>query len=493
MLDRYELVAPLARGGMGSVHLARLPGAGGFQRLYAIKVMHPHLAEEPEFADRLLDEARIAALIHHPNAVPIVDVCHSPRGFYLVMDYVDGVTLARLLSATAKLPFRDRVRASLRVILDALAGLHAAHELCDDDGNSLGIVHRDVSPANIMVGSDGVGRITDFGIALAASRIVSSRPGLLKGKPSYMAPEQVTALPVDRRADLFAMGTVLWEALTGRRLFQAEVEVGVLMQVIGAEIYPPSSLVAEVPSTIDAVCAKALDRNVANRWESARAMRSALEAAAAGEGLLAGAHEVADLLGVTFAEEFASRRALLRDHSRGTGNTNPAGLGLRDPDAAVTRPIAVIPVPTPVTDSRSIPAIELASIEGPPPSSGLAATAPVKTPLQRRRAQWVVPVVAGSLALIAISAGVALRRPPAAPSPNRFPLGSVVASRPTPVPAAVIAVPSLLPAVAPSVHDAGGVTPVVTRPRRVERPASVRARPAAPAAPTIEENPYLRR
>ena len=224
MLDRYELITLLARGGMGSVYLARLPGAGGFQRLYAIKVMHPHLAEETEFVGMLLDEARIAARIHHPNAVPIVDVCHSTRGFYLVMDYIDGVTLARLLSATTTLPWRERTRAAIRVIIDALSGLHAAHELTDDDGRPLGIVHRDVSPQNIMAGADGVGRITDFGIALAASRIVASRPGLIKGKPSYMSPEQVSAAIADRRADVFAMGIVLWEALTNKRLFQAEVE-----------------------------------------------------------------------------------------------------------------------------------------------------------------------------------------------------------------------------------------------------------------------------
>lgn len=500
MLDRYELIAPLARGGMGSVHLARLPGAGGFQRLYAIKVMHPHLAEETEFVDMLLDEARIAARIHHPNAVPIVDVCHSPRGFYLVMDYIDGVNLSRLLSATASLPWRERTRVALRVIVDALAGLHAAHDLTDDEGTPLGIVHRDVSPQNIMVGADGVGRITDFGIALAASRIVASRPGLIKGKPSYMSPEQVSAVPADRRADVFAMGIVLWEALTQKRLFHAEMEVGALMQVMAAEIKAPSAVAPEVPPALDAVCMKALQRPVGDRWQSAREMGAALESAAAAEGLLASSHEVADVMRVALKDEFAARRALIRDHARGSVSAG-RGRGPNGTDELATGPTAFVRTPARVGDSRSIPAIEVSSqvraVAHAAASSPAAAPRPAAP---RPRPAWVVPVIGLSAGSLALGLGLALGRTPVAPSPNVVrpaAVTPVVVAPPAPAPVAAPPVaPALVAAPAPSVvADASVAAPLASRPaRRPERPPVSRPAPTpSPTQPAIEQNPYLRR
>jgi len=516
MLDRYELIAPIARGGMGSVHLARLPGAGGFQRLYAIKVMHPHLAEETEFVGVLLDEARIAARIHHPNAVPIVDVCHSPRGFYLVMDYIDGVNLAKMLSATATIPWRARTRAALRIIIDALAGLHAAHELTDDEATHLGIVHRDVSPQNIMVGSDGVGRITDFGVALAASRIIASRPGLIKGKPSYMSPEQISAASVDRRADLFAMGIVLWEALTSGRLFHAEMEVGALMQVMAAEIKAPSTVAPEVPASIDAVCMKALERPADNRWQTARAMAEALEAAAVAADLLAPAHEVADVLRAAFVEEFAARKALIRDHARGTSVSAPRGR-LSQADVLGTSPTAFVVTPARVSDSKSIPAIEVASdgrgMRSPVLPDGRPSVDPQVA--ARQRPAWVVPVVVGAVALLTLTAGLALHKSPQAPSPNVHAATSPPRPEPpvtpppvtpppvaVPVPpAALVAAPVVVPAVDASVAAAVVAAPAALiaapRPaqhsRRPDRNPTEPARQTPSTHPSIEENPYLRR
>ena len=168
LLDRYEVIAEIAKGGMGTVYLARLSGAGGFERLMALKVMHEHLAEDDTFVTMLLDEARTAAHIHHPNAVGITDVVESPVGYYLVMDYVDGFPLSHIVTHPG-LSERDRIRAGSRLIVDAANGLHAAHTAKDPKGVKLGIVHRDVSPQNVLVGRDGTGRIVDFGIALAAS------------------------------------------------------------------------------------------------------------------------------------------------------------------------------------------------------------------------------------------------------------------------------------------------------------------------------------
>src|SRR4051794_37738388 len=175
---------------MATVFLARLGGVGGFQRFVAIKRLHPHLAGEPEFVQMFLDEARLAALLHHPHVVPILEVGTSENGYYLVMEYVEGDTLARImaraLSGSAIVPRAIAVR----IILDALAGLHAAHELSDAMGQPIGLVHRDVSPQNLLVGVDGSARLTDFGVARATSRLSSTRAGKLKGKLAYMSPEQ---------------------------------------------------------------------------------------------------------------------------------------------------------------------------------------------------------------------------------------------------------------------------------------------------------------
>ncbi len=234
-VDRYELIGEIASGGMATVYLARLTGVGGFQRFVAMKRLHPHLAGEAEFVEMFLDEARLAAGIHHPNVVPILEVHASPIGYYLVMEYIEGDTLARLLARSASKGQRLPVPIVLRVMLDTLAGLHAAHELRDDHGDPVHLVHRDVSPQNVLVGSDGVARITDFGVARAASRLTATRVGQLKGKIAYMAPEQAAGVEeLDRRADVFSAGIVVWEALASRRLFKAENEAATLSRDVGA-------------------------------------------------------------------------------------------------------------------------------------------------------------------------------------------------------------------------------------------------------------------
>ncbi|HLM75303.1 MAG TPA: serine/threonine-protein kinase, partial [Polyangiaceae bacterium] len=170
-IGRYEVIRAIASGGMATVHLARTVGEGGFERLVAIKVMHPHIATDPAFVAMFLDEARLAARIRHPNVVATHDVQKSPAGVFLVMDYIDGPSLHHVLRSLHE---RDRVLPldiTLRIIGDALAGLHAAHELCGDNGEPLNLVHRDISPDNILVGNDGLARITDFGVARAESRI----------------------------------------------------------------------------------------------------------------------------------------------------------------------------------------------------------------------------------------------------------------------------------------------------------------------------------
>ena len=236
VVDRYELIGELASGGMATVYLARITGVGGFQRFVALKRLHPHLALDAEFIEMFLDEARLAAGIHHTNVVPILEVnANQAIGYYLVMEYIEGDTLARVLARAAQLGQRVPLPMVLRIALDLLAGLHAAHELRDGSGQPVNLVHRDVSPQNVLVGFDGIARITDFGVARAGSRLSATRVGQLKGKIAYMAPEQAQgADEVDRRADLFSAGIVIWEALAARRLFKAENEAATLARVMAS-------------------------------------------------------------------------------------------------------------------------------------------------------------------------------------------------------------------------------------------------------------------
>ncbi|HEY8943020.1 MAG TPA: protein kinase, partial [Polyangiaceae bacterium] len=312
-LDRYELLAEIASGGMGRVLLARLGGAGGFQRLFAIKVLHPHLGDDPQFVEMLLEEARVAAKIHHPNVVATIDVRKHDDLHFIVMDYVDGFSLARVMDGS---PFnrRERIRIVNRMLIDAMAGLEAAHELRGDDGEPLGIVHRDVSPQNILIGVDGVGRLTDFGIALLASHVPTSRQDTVKGKPSYLAPEQAAAGDVDRRADLWALGVILWEGLTGVRLFSAETEAGTVLKVVSEPIPSPEEYFPEIPADLEALCMRALDRDPARRHRSAREMAAELERVAQRSGLLADTHEVADLLRDRFGSETEVRRRAIQHY-----------------------------------------------------------------------------------------------------------------------------------------------------------------------------------
>jgi eukaryotic-like serine/threonine-protein kinase len=326
-LDRYELIAEIASGGMATVMLARLAGAGGFSRLFAIKLLHPHLANDPQFVDMLLDEARLAAQIHHANAVPIIDVCQSSLGLYLVMDYIEGFSFSRILG-TPLLTQTERIRVGVQALLGVLAGLDAAHNLTDDRGAAIGLVHRDVSPQNVLIGIDGAGRIADFGIAHAGTRITQTQPGTVKGKIAYMAPEQATGGALDRRADVFSVGVMLWECLTAKRLFKAPNEAATLLKLLEDPIRPPSTIQPAAPVELDAICARALARPPEARYASAHEMASDLARAAEKAGCLASNMEAADLMRARMSQEISERRdAIQRYCSVLTGNGGAMRLG----------------------------------------------------------------------------------------------------------------------------------------------------------------------
>jgi eukaryotic-like serine/threonine-protein kinase len=282
---RYEVLRPLATGGMATVYLGRVKAAGGFERLVAIKVMHPHIASETDFLTMFLDEARLAARIRHPNVVATHDVDQAPEGLFLVMDYVDGPPLHLIVKAAAKKRESVPLDVLLRIFCDVLEGLHAAHELTDESGHSLGLVHRDVSPHNVLVGKDGVARITDFGVAHAQARLTTTRGANLKGKVAYLSPEQVLVGRVDRRSDLFSAGVVLWEALTRRRLFKGETEGQTIAQIIAGARGTPAEIDPSIPAPISDACMRALQANLNDRYQTAIEFADALENAARAAGV----------------------------------------------------------------------------------------------------------------------------------------------------------------------------------------------------------------
>lgn len=271
-IGRYELGPELGRGGMARVHLGRLSGAVGFTRPVAIKSLHPGMANDASFVKMFIDEARLAAHVHHPNVVAVHDVVAEDGALYLVMEYVPGATLDTLLAAPVPVPI------VLALVAGTLAGLHAAHDAHDEDGHPLNIVHRDVSPQNVIVSRDGVPKLLDFGVAKARSRMHSTANGEIKGKLPYMSPEQLTAKAVDRRSDVFSTGVMLWELLTGERLFHRDEEAATVFAVMSGEIEPPSSRRPEVTAELDAIVLRCLARDPDQRYADARAALVAIEA-----------------------------------------------------------------------------------------------------------------------------------------------------------------------------------------------------------------------
>lgn len=306
LAGRYALRAVLASGGMAVVHLAEKVTNGERSRPVAIKRLHPHLVNEGDFVAMFLDEARLTTRLRHPNIVPTLDVVFADSELFLVMDYVEGETLANMRKNARHRNIEFPVGVAAAIIHDALEGLHAAHETTDSQGRALGVVHRDFSPGNLMIGTDGVGRVLDFGVAKAEGRLSSTQAGMLKGKLSYMAPEQLLGGVVDRRADLFSAGLLLWELLTGRRAYYGgDNDTAIIAKVLAADFEAPSIGRPEVSTALDVVVLRAVLADAEERYPTAREMADALASA----WPLASRAEVAIFLRQVASEGLARREA----------------------------------------------------------------------------------------------------------------------------------------------------------------------------------------
>ncbi len=500
-LDRFELIAELASGGMATVYLARLSGAGGFQRFVAIKRLHPHLANDDEFVQMFLDEARLAARLHHPNVVPILEIGESPEGYYLVMEYVEGDTLARILARSAQAGRILSPRVSMRICLDSIMGLHVAHEMKDDDGQPLNIVHRDVSPQNILIGMDGSGRITDFGVARATTRLSTTRTGQLKGKLAYMAPEQARGAEVDRRADLFATGIVLWECLAQKRLFKGEGEADTLNRVLYEPIPSLRQANPDVPPALEAVVMKALERDRDKRWPDASELADALEKAARETNCLGSHKEVATHLEGVLGTDISAQRDAVR-----------AWLSRSEPSQRYDGSHAYSGVPgAPASHSGSQPSlsqskpgvssVSSAVIQLPgthPSQSGLATTgpSPIELPPRSRSRVWIGGAAAGVLLVVGIVVFMSMHNTPNAAAPaqdkgvaTQAPVTTAATVTQTSQPIASAPTATADTAAPPTTTHAGGaVTHVGTFPK-VGPHATVKPVTTATSAPTATTQP----
>jgi serine/threonine-protein kinase len=429
---------------MGRVFLARRMGQAGFERLYAVKIMHDHLANEPEAVAMLVDEANIASKIHHPNVVAISDIGNEDGSYFLVMDYVEGCTLSELLRRSGA---RRPPRLVIPLIIDALRGLHAAHELVDADGRSLDLIHRDFSPQNLLVGVDGVCRVADFGIARASARLTHTRSTVQKGKISYMAPEQLTeCTDLDRRVDIWAAGVVLWYALTGEHPFRGESEAATIHMILDRQVPPPSTVGLRPLRCFDSICLRAMERDREERYSTARAMADELQSVAVRNDLYAPQSEIADWVKLTFGAELEARRKVIRS----VKDQGPAVTWIATP---VLPRIAVTPSTGLRRHSRHAPP-EAEPVEAPtPPSVAKRAASPSPTTRRNgaRRLKTVVGIVAGSLAgfvvclLVLVGLSPAPHRDPRADAPRSAPAGEL---GPRPAAADVSPGPRPQPAVA---------------------------------------------
>jgi len=311
-LGRYECLLPIARGGMAAVWAARARGARGFTRMVAIKTMLPSLSADPQFETMFLDEARIASRIRHPNVVEIIDLGEQQSLLYIVMEWIDGEplsTLMRKAGGDGRLP----MGIAARIMADTCAGLHAAHEVRDDDGNLVGLVHRDISPQNVMVSYDGLVKLLDFGVAKAGGvSTAETAAGHVKGKIAYMAPEQVLSEKVDRRTDVFACGIVLYQITTGKHPFRGDNDAATIHNVLRREVPSPRQFVPDCPPRLHQIVMKALQKNREKRFQSAAEMANELEELARVGGSRTTAQAAAEFVKSVAGTIGEERRALLK-------------------------------------------------------------------------------------------------------------------------------------------------------------------------------------
>ena len=414
---KYRPIAELGRGGMATVYLTVVQGPGGFNKLQVLKRLRPALAADPEFLTMFLEEARLSARINHPNVVQTNEVGFDGQYHYIAMEYLDGQPLEAILRRT-----RDRLDTKmmpldlhLKVLADALGGLNFAHELADFDGTALNVVHRDMSPHNVVVTYEGSVKVLDFGIAKAADSSSDTRTGIMKGKCAYMAAEQFGGKNVDRRADIFAVGVMLWQAATGRRLWQNMGDAEIFAKLAKGEIPTPRSVKEDVPEALEAIIMKALAQRPEDRYATASDFQAALEEFMATLPTRITQRE----LGKFVADLFEDRRKTIKEAIE-TQLKNPEVISTSDVRSKTGEvPLLWSLAPASTTGSSITQAI--AETPG-----DLSSEVGAQGPARRRRLLLLGGL--GAAAVLTIAIAVIARPHPATPDPVAMPTDSVATS-----------------------------------------------------------------
>jgi len=479
-IGKYQLVRRVATGGMAEIFLARAKSIQGFEKLVVLKRILPQHAESEEFIQMFLAEARLAAALHHPNIVQVYDIGQEHGAFFFSMEYVQGQDLRTIVRSARKLKRAIPIEHILHIVMGVAGGLHHAHEMVGHDGKPLGIVHRDVSPSNVLVTYGGDVKLVDFGIAKAASAQVATIAGTLKGKIPYMSPEQCRGEPVDRRSDIFSIGTLLWELTTGRRLFSGDNEFAVLNRVAKGEVPKPSSVRPDYPEALEAIAMKALSAEPRGRYTTAQQMLIDLEDFAREYRLPVSSARMGLFMGELFEAEIkAAQRELAADSAEDTGDYTPSEMRSRG-----DRPAGLAGA------TRTTVDLDVRPISAP-----------------GRRGRIALGIATGLLtAVVGGIVGLLALEPPAAVEPARVPPSleapPVAVGTPEPVvpvepaPVVVPAEPGTATSQAPAAPSAVDPSPAVVEPAVVDpsvkkpTPRTPRRRPSTPRSDRGSASPH---
>jgi serine/threonine-protein kinase len=482
-LGKYQLLRKLASGGMAEVYLAKAAGPQGFEKTLVVKRVLPHLAEDPAFVEMFFSEARLAALLNHPNVVQIFDFGEANGEYFLAMEYIDGPNLRTLCKRAHAAGTLLPVHLCAKLLSFACEGLSYAHEFEDPGtGEPLRLVHRDISPDNILVSSHGTVKVVDFGIAKAANQMHRTRSGIVKGKVAYMPPEQLQNKPLDARTDIFALGVVLYELLSGQKPFDAESEVGMMQAILNEPSVPITVRRADVPEPVCHILERALAKDRDARYGSCRELQADLERYLYTAGEPVGARHIAQLVAQLIPPQDAARKALSQTRPPGSGASAQAT------PSAPSRTPSLPQTTAQLQDDAAAPTQRTPAAGGPVPAQQLAPPPPVA---RRGTKRWLLAAT-GLLATAVLSAFVwrgfmpTEASAPAKTTPEAAASAPLAAAQPPPPepPREAVAPPAPPPAATSQPAQEAPAAPLAQAPTLVpSAPEPAAPAPATPARP----------